>query len=382
MKKRTIISIIITILVLTGLAATILTQAAAIEDLPFAENGILDTAELFTERDLAQEPDLANAVSMTVSDGDEIRIAEEGVYILTGTASEATVYVEADQEAKIQLVLDSLTITNQDFPCIYIKSADKVFVTTVSDSSLSVSSTFAGDGDTHTDGVIFSKSDLVLNGTAALSIRSSDNGIVCKDDLKITGGSYVIESASKCIEANDSIRIAGGTFSLTAGTDALHAENDEDDSLGYLYICGGDFSINAGDDGIHAEAVLEIDAGTFEISAAEGLEATYIQINDGTILIQSTDDGVNAAAKSSAYRTALEINGGELTVLMSSGDTDGIDSNGDLIVNGGTIDVSGPSTFDCDGSVMYNGGTIIVNGQQVSSIPLQGGGRSRGGSRG
>ena len=65
---------------------------------------------------------------------------------------------------------------------------------------------------------------------------------------------------------------------------------------------------------------------------------------------------------------------------MGSGDTDGIDSNGDLYINGGTEDVTGGSTFDCDGVSQYNGGTIIVNGQQVSYIPNQmgmGGGRGK-----
>ena len=74
--------------------------------------------------------------------------------------------------------------------------------------------------------------------------------MVCKDDLKITGGTYTIKASSKAIEANDSIRIAGGVFTRTAGTDALHAENNDDDTLGYIYITGGTFNILAGDDGV------------------------------------------------------------------------------------------------------------------------------------
>ena len=67
----------------------------------------------------------------------------------------------------------------------------------------------------------------------------------------------------------------------------------------------------------------------------------------------------------------MEINDGDITVVMGAGDTDGIDSNGNIIVNGGTVNVTGSSTFDYDGSAQYNGGTIIVNGQQVSYIPNQ-----------
>lgn len=333
--------------------------------------GVFAATEQFTERDLTQNADLSAAAYYTVSDGEDIHITEAGVYVLSGTASNVTVYVEAADDAKVQLVLDGVSVTNDDFPCVYVTSADKVFVTTSADSKLSVTDAFTADGETNTDGVIFSRSDLILNGTATLTIDSTDNGVVCKDDLKITGGTYVITADSKCLEANDSIRIAGGTFTLTAGSDGIHAENSDDDTLGYIFICGGAFNISVGDDAIHAVTVVQIDDGTFTISAYEGIEATYIQINGGTLDISAMDDGINGAQKSSAYRATIEINGGSVTVVMASGDTDGIDCNGDIIINGGVIDVTGNSTFDCDGTATYNGGTIIVNGQEVDTIPSQ-----------
>ena len=262
---------------------------------------IYNADELLTSRDLAQSAELEDAVSITVTDGEDIHITEAGVYVLSGEASGMTVYVEAGKDDKVQLVLDGLSVTNTDFPVIYVKTADKVFITTSGDSSLSVTGAFVSDGDTGTDGVIFSKTDLTLNGTAVLTVNSSDNGIVGKDDLKITGGTYTIQAVSKAIEANDSIRIADGTLNLTAGTDGLHAENSADDSLGYIYIGGGSLTIHAGDDAIHATSVVQIDGGTLALTAAEGIEATYVQLNDGTINIQASDDGVNAARKSSAY---------------------------------------------------------------------------------
>ena len=345
---------------------------------------IYSAADLFSSRDLKQEADLSDAVIYTVSDGQDIHLTEAGVYVLSGTASSVTVYVEAGKDDKVQIVLAGVNVTNADFPVIYAKTADKVFVTTSADSQLTVTGSFKADGSTNTDGVIFSKCDLVLNGTAALTISSTDNGVVGKADLKITGGTYNITAKSKAIEANDSIRVAGGTLNLVAGTDGLHAENKDDTSLGYVYISGGVLNIQAGDDGIHANSVAQIDGGTITITAAEGIEGTYIQINGGVINVQASDDGINAAQKSRAYTATIEINDGDITVAVGAGDTDGIDSNGNIIVNGGNINVTGNSTFDYDGAAQYNGGTIIANGQQVSSISNQmmGGGRGGFGNNG
>ena len=345
---------------------------ATVTTLNTADGGKLSADELFTERDLTQTADLSEATNYTVSDSKTITITKAGVYHISGSASDATIVVNASSDDKVQIVLDGVNITNTDFPCIYVKQADKVFVTLVGENTLSVTGSFTTDGDTNTDGVIFSKDDLVLNGTGSLTVNSTDNGIVCKDDIKVTGGNYTITASSKAFEANDSIRVADGTFTLKAGADGLHAENDDDDTLGYIYIGGGSFTIQAGDDGIHTSSLVQIDGGSFTISAAECIEGTYIQINDGTFALSSWDDAINAAKKSSAYTTpTVEINGGDITITMSAGDTDGIDSNGDIIVNGGTINITGNSSFDYDGSAQYNGGTIIVNGEQLSAIPNQ-----------
>ncbi len=326
-------------------------------------------SDLFTDRDLAQEADLAEAETITVADGQDVSITEAGVYILTGTASECTVRVEADKEDKVQLVLDGVSITNTDSPAIYVVSADKVFITTTdSENSLSVTGTFTADGETNTDAVIFSKDDLVLNGLGTLTVSSTDNGITCKDDLKVTGGTYSITSVSDAVEANDSISIADGSFTIVSSKDGFHSENDEDDSLGSIYISGGSFDIKASDDGIQATSTLTIDGGTYAITAEEGLEGTYLTINDGTININASDDGINASDKSGAFDVVIEINGGDITVVMGAGDTDALDANGDLIINGGSLNITANSPFDYDRRGVLNGGTVIVNGQQVTQL--------------
>ena len=324
--------------------------------------GAIDASDLFSKRDLKQSAELDEAVSYSVSDGAEISITTAGVYVLSGSAKNATVTVDAGDEDKVQLVLDGLTVSNENFPVIYVKNADKVFVTTAegSENSLSVTGTFTADGSTNTDAVIFSRDDLVLNGLGTLNISSTDNGIACKDDLKITGGTLNVSAADACIEANDSIAVAGGTVTVTSSKkDGLHAENEDDDKQGWIYICGGTLQITAADDGIHAVSIVQIDGGTLHITAAEGIEATWVQINDGEITISATDDG---------------INGGSLSITMGQGDTDGIDSNGNLTITGGTISVNAQSPFDYDGTLTHTGGTIIVNGSETTEISNQFGG--------
>ena len=341
-------------------------------------------ASTFTKRDLEQTADTSGAKSITVSDDNTIDITEEGVYTVSGTAENCTIRVEADENAKIQLVLDGVSITNNDFPAIYIVSADKVFVTTTdSENTLTVSGQFISDGEVNTDAVIYSKDDLVFNGTGTLNITSYyGNGITSKDDMKITGGTYNVKSALDAFEANDSISVSDGIFNISTNKDGFHCENDE--AEGTVAISGGTFTITSGSDGIQACALLQIDGGTFDINASEGLEATYILINEGDINVYAADDGINASASSDSYETAIEINGGNINVEVGQGDTDAIDSNGSIYINGGTINVTAQmSSFDYDRTAEFNGGTIIVNGTEVSEIPqsMMGGGM-RGGMNG
>ena len=334
-------------------------------------------SELFTKRDLAQTADLSDAQRITVSDGQTIGITDEDVYVISGTAKNCTIRINADDTAKIQLVLNGVSVTNDDFPAIYVISADKVFITAAdSENTLTVSGQFKADGDTNTDAVIFSKDDLVLNGTGTLNITSAyGNGVTCKDDLKITGGTYNVKTALDSFEANDSISVYDGTFNIKTDKDGFRCENDA--AEGTVTVLGGTYSITAGSDGMQACALLQIDGGTMDITASEGLEATFVRINGGDITISASDDGINASASTNAYDTAVEINGGDLNVTVGQGDTDAIDANGSIYVNGGTVNITAQmSSFDYDVKAEFNGGTIIINGEEVSEIPqsMMGGG--------
>lgn len=333
---------------------------------------LLSADDYFSDWDLEQTADTRDAVKYSVSDGDSISITEEGVYILSGTASDVTIEVNAP-DAKVQLVLDGLTITNEDKPAICVTDADKVFITTAQGSSntLSVTGEFAVDEESNENAAIYSRSDLTLNGKGTLTIRSAQgNGIKSNDDVVITGGTYDITSAENGIRAHDSVSISDGTFTIDSGKDGIHSEDSDDETVGTVLITGGTFRIEADDDGIQGTTITQIDGGSLDITAAEGIEGTYVQINGGDITISASDDGINAAAKSSACGVVITFNGGSTTIAMGQGDTDAVDANGSIYVNDGTLDITAPtSSFDYDETGEINGGTVTVNGEQTTEMP-------------
>lgn len=329
-----------------------------------------DDTGVFTERDLEQTADLSEAVTLAPKSGEDLTITEAGVYVLSGTYEDVTVIVEAADDAKVQLVLDGYHVNNIDAPAIYIKSGDKIFVTsTDSENSLNVTGAFIADGETNLDAVIFSKSDLVLNGVGTVQITSAQgNAVSSKDDLKITGGTYVVTASEDGFEANDGLYVYDGKFNVTVDKDAFHSENSDDLTVGEILILGGTFNISAGDDAIQGTTKVQIDDGVIIIeTSTEGIEATNIEINSGDIKLYASDDGINASQKGD-LDVAIVVNGGTIDVTMGSGDTDAFDANGSITINGGTINVTAGSAFDSDAGTTLNGGTVTVNGEVITEI--------------
>ena len=331
-------------------------------------------SDMFTDRDKDASYDEASATKVNLSEikDSTYTITKEGTYILSGTYSGQIVVNVADT-AKVQLVLDGVTITNKSSAAIYVKEADKVFVT-IKDgttSTLTTSGTFVATDDNNVDGVIFSKGDLTINGSGSLKVSSTAHGIVGKDDVVITGGNIDITSTKKGISGKDSVRIADGTINITTGTDGINSENSDDTSKGFVYIEGGTITINAADDGIHSGTTLDIVGGKIDITNSnEGIEGKDVNISGGEINIVSTDDGINATASSTTGEKAsmqvqdasINISGGKITV---NAEGDGIDSNGNLTVSGGETYVSGPTRggnggIDYNGTATITGGTFIV----------------------
>ena len=347
--------------------------------LNYSKNSPLDTTNMFTQTDLTQTVDTTNAKKITLEDGKDVTIDAAGTYVITGSAKNSTVIVNASADAEVHLVFDNVFITNTNKPALYTVNAKNVYVTTTQNSTnnLTVTGEFTEDNGDDIDAVIFAKTNITLNGLGTLNIDSSANGVASNNDLKVTGGTYNVNTTKHGFKALNSIHVADGTFNINATKDGFHSENEDDLTTGYVYIAGGNFTINSEDDGIQGTTITEIDGGTFDINSVEGIEGTYVQINDGTIKIYATDDGINASEKATNYDAQIEINGGNLDITMAEGDTDALDANGTLTINGGYINITAQFAFDFDLTASLNGGTVTVNGTQVTSITnsmMEGGG--------
>ncbi|MDE7282412.1 MAG: carbohydrate-binding domain-containing protein [Lachnospiraceae bacterium] len=363
----------------------------------------INTSEIFSNRDLSGEYDESKCDKITLSDtgaasdskgvvidGSTVTISKEGDYILSGTLSDGMIIIDVDKTEKVQLVLNGVNINSDTSAAIYVKNADKVFVTLADGTvnTLSNGGSFMAIDDNNIDAVIFSKDDLTLNGTGSLTITSpAGHGVVSKDDLVITNGGYDITASSHGLAGKDSVAIADGSFNIEAGKDAIHSANDDDNTVGNVYIGGGTYVFDVESDGISAINEINIAGGSISIDKSyEGIEGRSINISGGRVDIISSDDGLNATDKRGTTDNATggnskDFRGGMMNDIQSdaiinisggiiniNAEGDGIDSNGYITMSGGEIYVSGPSNggngaLDYGIDAVVSGGIIVAAGQ-------------------
>lgn len=477
MKKRVVASLVIALFISACSPSSASTENSADTQTQTSKSTSEDTADIsdtfgtYEKEDLNTEYD-SDSSTVELSDNTEevegvsvdgqiVTINQGGTYVLSGELTDGQVVVNVNEDAKVHLVLNDVTITNQQGPAILVEQAEKVVTTLASDTTntLTDGDDYQLDGDeTEPDATFYSKEDLVINGDGELKVSGNyNNGIRSKDDLILVSGEYTVNAKNNALKGKDSVEILdgsytltteegdgiqsnnsdeedkghiaidGGTFKITSGRDGVQAETDvniqqaeitiktgenetsdeesykgikagnslliqngafklttADDSLhsdGDIAIKDGELTLDSGDDGIHADNDLTIDGGTINVTDSnEGLEASVITINDGDITVVASDDGLNASDGSSSdtEETAgqagspgeeqaddsllLAINGGTLHVDAQG---DGLDSNGNIEMTGGTVTVDGPTednngALDYEGDFELSGGTLIA----------------------
>lgn len=323
-----------------------------------------NSSDMFTANDQDAAWDTADATVIVLSDDGStvngngayvnegnVCIVYAGKYIVSGSLSNGKITVEAEGDDKIWLMLDGVSIHCEDDAALRIEQAGKVFLTLKdgTENTLSSGSTYTDEAvSANVDGTIYSRDDLTVNGGGSLKVTAGyQHGIVCNDDLAVTGGTISVNAPQDGLHANDSVRIKDAALTISAGDDGITVSND--DETAFLYIESGTVSIS---------------------SCYEGLEAITVTIAGGTIDIASTDDGINA--NGSGGSSVINITGGDITITNQNGrDADGIDSNKDIFISGGKLLVSVPNDgsssaidygSEYGGVCEISGGTVLACG--------------------
>ncbi len=392
----------------------------------------------FTDRDRDSSYDEASATKIVLdgsgasitgegatADGSTVTISADGTYVVAGTLADGQIVVNLPgDDDKAQIVLDSVTIHNEDGPAIQIDQADKVFLT-LADGSTNVLSDGASyalaEGEDEPYAALYSKDDLTINGSGTLEVTGNyRHAIASKDDTVITGGTITVTSVEDAVRGNDAIKIGGGNIIVNAGDDAFHSEylfyiadgtvDVESCVEGYeaekIFVHGGETSIVASDDGVNASAA-EDSTSTDDISQGaapqdsqqpampqgdqppamtQGGESTPParpqgdageRPQDGTPpdgqggRPQDAQDPQNGTGPGrqggvmtmpgASEECLIQINGGTLVV---NADGDGLDSNGYIEINGGTVFVNGASNSD-DSGLDYEYGATVNGGNVI-----------------
>lgn len=359
-------------------------------------------------------------------EGSTVIITAAGTYVVSGELTAGSLTVNAGDADKVQIVLSGASIRNEAGPALNIQQADKVFVTLAAGSQNTLAdgaSYTLAEGEDEPNAALYSKADLTINGTGALTVEGNyRHGVNSKDDLVVTGGTLTVTAKEDGVRGKDCVKVADGSFAITAGGDGVKSNNDEDPTRGFVSIDGGTFAVEAGDEGFQAATYLRLaggdaqikaadhalrsdveaamsggtyvveaggkgmnpetkftmDGGTFTVAGCEeGIEAQEVIVNDGELNITASDDGINAAVAERSDETAeaavatnasedclIQINGGMVTVDAGG---DGLDSNGYVEVNGGVVLASGSagggdSALDYEYGAKITGGAVILAG--------------------
>lgn len=330
--------------------------------------------------------------TLSMSTGSQT-ITKSGVYEITGTTTDGSLVVDEDKstdDGTVTLVLNNTSITSATSAPIYVKNAKKVVVILEdgTTNTLSQGSNVTVNSDNEPSAALFSKADLTITGGGTLHVTSDYNdGISCKDELKMTDGTIVVNAKGDGIVGKDVLAIEKGNITITAEKDGLRSTNDTDAGMGCILLKDGTFTITSTNDAIQAAGILQIDGGTYQLTTGGGY-AGSIKSNSNfggnmrdsqsnqTAATQTTEsDSTTDGSKCLKADGGIVINGGNIT---ASSYEDAVHSKGSVTIHGGTLTVqSGDQGIQSDNEVVVDGGTIEIQnsyeGIEGKNITITGG---------
>ena len=347
-KKIVLIASIILILVIGSLGFIYFKQK---KDSNVNDISSIDTSIDIDDGDEKVDWDSLDKKEITLSES--LSITSEGVYVLTGSISDGSITVNT--KGNVKLILNGVNIKNSSGPAIIIENSKNVVIETMENSENSLE-----DGSNYKnseyDGCIYSKDDLILQGSGVLNIKSNyGDAVVSHDDLKIISGVYNITSHDDGIRGKDSVYILGGTFVIDSEADGIKSTNDTDEGKGYIYIVNGDFTIKSNGDAIAATTKLIIDGGEFNITTDGGSSSNTSAIARSFENSESYD---STSSKGLKAGNNLVLNGGSFKINSRD---DSIHSNGDVGIKKASVEISsGDDGIHADNNVVIESGTINI----------------------
>lgn len=323
---------------------------------------------------------VSNPSNLTIS-GANVTITASSEISVSGESTSGQLAVNVDKtaepEGKVVLNLEGLTLSNSSAAPIYVEAiGDEVQISakngttnTISDGTSHTDTYVDSDGNTNTvNGAIFSRDDLKLKGKGTLIVNgNTEDGIVCKNDMKIWNGNITVNAADDGIRGNDSVRIGDpdaadySSLSVTVNTnngssggDGIKTNSDED-GKGYVTINGGTVNIDSYADGIQAEQTFTMNGGELNITTYQGSNFTGSASggNGGWGGGMGGNDG-------NSNKTDISAKGIKAVGVYDEAGTTW-QSGGDLIVNGGTITIdSSDDSLHCGGDMQLLGGSMTL----------------------
>ena len=311
-KNILLIAVLCALLLLSACGAKPATEAAVTPE-PAAEAAQDPVVRI----DLGGGTPSASGEGARISGG-VITIASGGEYRVTGECADGQIVIDTgDEPANVDLTLDGVSLSNASGPALWVKQAKNVhLILAPGTQNLLCSGTEADlaafDG-TQSGAAILAEDDLTIEGEGELEIRGYiNNGVTCKDDLKIKSGSLRVLAAGNGLRGSESVEIKGGELSVIAGNDGIKSSSAAKEGKGYITISGGTVAVEAQGDGIAAETVLTI--------------------SGGTVMVEAQGDGEGQSSKALKAKTGLEISDGMLTLAAVE---DAISCDADIVISGG-----------------------------------------------
>lgn len=308
--------------------------------------------------------------------GQVLTITSAGTYRIAGSLTNGQIIVNTADSGAVTLILDGVNVTCSNSSALYVLQADDVVLTLAAGSQnyLTDGATYNNGTATEPDAALFSKSDLIINGTGSLSVDANyADGIASKGALKIESGTITVDAVDEGIRGKDTVVIQNGAITVTSGGDGIKSTKS------YVAVSGGTINVTAGTDGIQAETLLTVSGGSITATVpGRGLTAGGdITISAGTIGVTNSGPagrGVDTDGNVTFTGGVTTVNLSGATVLTASGSgydpsyPTGVKANGSINVSGtASVSVTGTSTatgargLSADSGIAISGGTVTTN---------------------